>query len=170
MPPRTPPPGQLDIPLVWATDPAGEGREPAPAEAPSVPPARGASAFRLWAGALADAVLVAVTAAAAVGLAAALADGISPAACALAAVAGLEIVTVVALGCLWGWRGTPGMLVAGVCFARSIPVGRACKVWGVWLLSLPVAGLPLVIRFRGESAAERLAGGSLRFRSLPADA
>ncbi len=171
MPARTPPPGQLDIPLVWATDPADPVREPAPAgEAPPASSGGGASALRLWAGALADGVIAIVGAAGAAALAALLADAASPAALALAAVAGLEVVTVVAVGCLWGWRGTPGMLAAGVCFARPVPFGRACTLWALWLASLPLVGLPLAIRLRGESAAERLAGGALSSRSLPADA
>ena len=171
MPARTPPPGQLDIPLVWATDPADQLREPAPTgDAPPAPSGRSASAFRLWAGALADGVIAIAGAAGAAALAALAADAVSPAAIALAAVAGLEVVTVVAVGCLWGWRGTPGMLAAGVCFARPVPFGRACTLWGLWAASLLLGGIPLAIRFRGESAAERLAGGALSSRSLPADA
>ncbi len=168
MPPRTPPPGQLDIPLVWATDPATEGRDPAPAGEPAAaPPARGASAFRLWAGALVDAAIVVIGAAAAVALAAAVGDGVTPVSFALAAAAGLEVVTVLALGCLWGWRGTPEMLAADVCFAQPIPFGRVCRFWAVWVPCLGLAGVPLVLRWRGECAAERLAGGALSSRSLP---
>ncbi len=171
MPDRTQPPGQLDIPLVWAADPASEMRGPAPTERPSpAPPSRQASAFRLWGATLADLLITAAAAAVAVGVAAALLGGVSPAGAALAALAGLETTAVIAVGCLWGWRGTPGMLAAGVCFARPIPFGRACTMWGVWLLSLPLAGVPLVVRVRGESAAERLAGGALSSRSLPAGA
>jgi hypothetical protein len=36
-----------------------------------------------------------------------------------------------------------------------------------WLLSLFAAGVPLLVRRRGESVAERLADGALGFRSLP---
>ncbi len=170
MPPRTPPPGQLDIPLVWATEPPGEMPEPAPGVEPSPPPEREGSAFRLWAGGLADAAILAASAAAAVGAAAVLASGVSPAGGALAALAGIEVVTVIALGCLWGWRGTPGMLAAGVCFAHPIPFGRACRLWGLWSLSLALVGLPLALRVRGECGAEWLAGSPLSSRSLRAGA
>jgi hypothetical protein len=108
----------------------------------------------LWVAALVDAGITAVGAAALVALAALLVESIAPG----------QLV----LGCLWGWRATPGMLVLGVCFSEPIPFGRVCRLWLVWLPSLVLAGIPLVVRRRGESAAERLAGGVLRFRSLPA--
>ncbi len=169
MAPRTPPSGQLDIPLVWETEPGAETKEtaPAPGNAPAAS-APVAGAVRLWVAALVDAGITAVGAAALVALAALLVESIAPGQLVLAAAAGVEAVAVVALGCLWGWRATPGMLVLGVCFSEPIPFGRVCRLWLVWLPSLVLAGIPLVVRRRGESAAERLAGGVLRFRSLPA--
>jgi hypothetical protein len=44
------------------------------------------------------------------------------------------------------------------------------RLWLCWLVSLLVLGLPLLLRHRGASLAERLAGGTLSFRSLPEDA
>ena len=171
MAPRTPPPGQLDIPLVWEIEPPGEGRGAAPAEGepPASAPAS-AGALRLWVAALADAGITAVGVAASVALAVLLLGGISPGQSVLAAAAGVETVTVVALGCLWGWRATPGMLLVGACFSEPIAFGRVCRTWVAWLLSLPLAGVPLIVRYGGESVAERLAGGFLRSRSLPAGA
>ena len=101
------------------------------------------------------------------GIAAARGAELTPAQLVLAGLAGLEAGSVVALGCFWGWRASPGMLLAGVCFSRPIPWGRVYRLWFCWLLSLGLAGLPLLFRLRGESVAERLAGGTLRFRSLP---
>jgi len=71
MSPRTPPPGQLDIPLVWETEPAAgtQGAAPAPGTAPAAAaPLPGAS--RLWLAVLADAGMTAVGAAAFMALAA----------------------------------------------------------------------------------------------------
>ncbi|HVN76370.1 MAG TPA: hypothetical protein VMT19_08645 [Thermoanaerobaculaceae bacterium] len=171
MAPRNPPPGQLDIPLVWELEPPGGPVGPASAEGqPATPPFRAAGTLRLWVAALADAAITLIGVGAAVAAAALLLGGISPLQFALAAVAGVEAVSVAALGCLWGWRATPGMLVLGVCFSRPIPAGRVCRTWGVWLISMPLAGVPLVVRRGGESAAERLAGGALSYRSIPAGA
>jgi hypothetical protein len=170
-PPRTPPPGQLNVPLVWE-----HGREQSEREtlgdSPSQPSAavKLAGTWRLWLGALADAGMVVL--AAACGWVVAVAQGVDlgPAQLVLTGLAGVEVASVVALGCVWGWRASPGMLLAGVCFSRPIPWGRACKLWVWWLLSLVVLGFPLLIRLRGESVAERLAGGNLSFRSLPVGA
>jgi hypothetical protein len=74
------------------------------------------------------------------------------------------------VGCLWGWRASPGMLLVGIRFSRPIPWLRVCRLWLWWLLSLPLAGIPLLFRRRGESVAERLADGALSLRSLPAGA
>jgi len=167
MPPRTPPPGQLDIPLVWEH---GQERSPVdrenPARAPKRPTSFGA-AWRLWLSALADLGILMVFAAVGWGVAAAAGSGLAGPQLLLAGLAGLEAASAVAVGCLWGWRATPGMLVIGICFTRPIPWGRVFWLWTCWLLSLLVAGVPLLARRRGESVAESLADGALSFRSLP---
>jgi hypothetical protein len=101
------------------------------------------------------------------GLAAALGAELNAGQLVGAGLAGLEAASIVAVGCLWGWRASPGMLLARICFSRPIPWGRVCRLWLCWLLSLVVAGVPLLLRQEGESVAERLADGSLSFRSLP---
>ena len=167
MPPRTPPPGQLDIPLVWEH---GQERPPADRQEPASAPIRPTSfgrTWRLWLSALADVGILMLFAASGWGVAAAAGAGLTGPQLGLAGLAGLETASVVAVGCLWGWRATPGMLVVGVCFARPIPWGRVCRLWVCWLLALMVAGVPLLLRRRGESVAEILAGGALSFRSLP---
>jgi hypothetical protein len=169
--PRTPPPGQLNVPLVWE-----HGREqPEPMAAGDSRPepsamTKLAGAWRLWLSALADAGMVVLAAACSWVMAAAQGVDLEPVQLVLTGLVGLEVASVVALGCLWGWRASPGMLLARVCFSRPIPWGRTCKLWAWWLLSLLLLGFPLLIRLRGESVAERLAGGNLSFRSLPVGA
>ncbi len=171
MPGRPSPPGQLDIPLIWEprpADPEGGARERS-----SRPPAGAsgrAGGGRLWLAVLADAGVVVLAVAGGWALAAGLAGGLAPLQLVLAALLGLEVASVVALGCFWGWHGSPGMLLAGLCFSRPIPIGRAFALWLAWLGSLLGLGLPLVLRRRGECLAERLAGGTLSYRSSPGDA
>jgi hypothetical protein len=170
MTPRTPPPEQLDIPLVW-----GHAREGRPADRDDPTHAPGnltpfGGTWRLWLGALADAGIVALFLVGGWGLAAALGADLDGPQLVLAGLAGLEAASVAAVGCLWGWRATPGMRLVGIHFSRPIPWGRVCRLWLCWLLSLPVAGVPLLVRRRGESVAERLADGALSLRSLPAGA
>ena len=167
MPPRTPPPGQLDIPLVWEH---GQERPPAdredPARAPKRPTSFGAT-WRLWLSALADLGILMFFAAVGWGVAAAVGAELAAPQLLLAGLAGLEAASVVAVGCLWGWRATPGMLVVGICFARPIPGGECagsgcagcCRCWS--------PGFRCCVRRRGESVAESLADGALSFRSLP---
>jgi hypothetical protein len=165
--PRTPPSGQLDIPLVWETEPmAASPGATAPPTEPHVELAPLGGTMRLWLAALTDAGVAVLALGVFWGLAGLIASGLAPAQFVFAGVAGLEGVSVVALGCLWGWRATPGMLLVGVCFARPIPFARGCRMWLFWLASLFLLGVPLLIRRRGESVAEKLAGGTLRFRAL----
>jgi hypothetical protein len=127
--------------------------------------------LRLVLAALADAGVVVLALAGCWGLAAAgVGAGLEPVQLLVTAVVGLEVASVVELGCFWGWRASLGMLLASVCFTRPIPSGRAIRLWLVWLASLLALGLPLVLRSRGEFVAERLAGGTLSFRSSPGDA
>ncbi len=166
--PRTPPSGQLDIPLVWETELAAVGRgAPAPRLEPQGELAPLAGTVRLWLAVLADAGVAVLALGVFWGIAGLIASGLVPAQFALASAVGMEGASVVALGCLWGWRATPGMLLLGVCFSRPVPFARACRLWLLWLASLPLLGLPLLLRRRGETVAEKLAGGTLSFRPLP---
>jgi len=167
MAPRTPP-GQLDIPLVWENEPGGDRRSAGGEEAPEpASPSVFFATIRLWLATLADVVIVVAGVGAFLALALVLGAEMSPGQIALAAVAGATAVTVVALGGVWGWRATPGMLLLGVCFSHAIPFGRACRLWAAWLACLLLAGLPLIVRRGGECTAERLAGGALSYRSRP---
>lgn len=78
---------------------------------------------------------------------------------------GLELAAVIGLGCLWAWRGTPGMLVCSVVFAEPLSFRRAVGWLVVWSAAIWLLGLPLVVGPRGGSLAERLAGSDLRPRS-----
>jgi hypothetical protein len=171
MPHRTVPPGQLDIPLVWEERPdRDEDRRGESQPRPSQPLTPFGGTWRLWLAFLADAALIVLAVTALWGVAVARVGALAPGQIGLASSVGLEVATVVSLGCFWGWRASPGMLLAGLCFARPIAFGRTVRLWLCWLVSLPVLGVPLLLRRRGESVAERLAGGSLSYRSSPADA
>lgn len=170
MPPRTQPPGQLDIPLVW-----GHAQEGRPADRDDLARTQGTlppfgRMWRLWLGVLVDAGIVTLFLAGGLGVAAVMGAELDGAQLLLAGLAGLEAASVAAVGCLWGWRATPGMLLVRICFSRPIPWGRVCRLWLCWLLSLPLVGIPLLLRRRGESVAERLAEGELSLRSVPAGA
>jgi len=170
MAPRNPP-GQLDIPLVWESGPGGERRAAPGGDAPAPrAPSVFVAMLRLWLGSIADAVVVVAGVGAFLAVALVLGMEMSPGQIALSAAAGVVAVAVVALGCVWGWRATPGMVLLGVCFTNAVPFGRACRLWAVWTACLLLAGLPLVVRRGGESVAERLAGGAVSFRSRPEDA
>jgi hypothetical protein len=165
MAPRTPP-GQLDIPLVWENGPGDERRSAdRGADDPPPAPAFAAGLFRLWLSTIGDAAISAVGMGVFLTIAAILGAELTLGQIALTAGAGLAAVTVIAFGSVWGWRATPGMLLLGVCFSQAIPFGRACRLWLTWMLCLPLAGLPLLVVRRGESGAERLAGGVLSRRS-----
>lgn len=172
MAPRTsPPPGQLDIPLVWETGSDRTGSDvPEPQHDPAAGPQPLHAGLRLWVAVLADAGVVVLAVVAFWGLAAALGVTLGPLQLGLTATAGVAAASVVALGCLWGWRASPGMLLLGMCFERPIPFGRVCRTWVLWLVSILVAGLPLLVRYRGGCIAERLAGGGLSLRSFPGSA
>ena len=158
---RTRPPEQLDIPLVWEVE-----RAPATGTGGRGPDERfrpvGLSRVLLAAALDLGALLSALGAACAtVLLAGARLPGPS---LAIAAGVGLELVSIVAVACLWAWRGTPGQLLAGFGLARPLRLETALVVWLVWLAALPAAATPLLVPLRGARLMERLAGAPLRFR------
>jgi hypothetical protein len=83
---------------------------------------------------------------------------------AVAALFGCVLLSVVALGCLWGWGGTPGLLLVGVRTSSQIALSRALDFWLAWLVLLPLLALPLLIGRRGTRPAERLVGASFSLR------
>ncbi len=155
-------PEQLDIPLVWEAE---ENAEPSPAPKGGSLRQAGEAARPGWGrlvlAAVADAGLALLFAAAA-GLLAMLAGAnLDPPQLVVAAVAGVEILSVVNIAVLWAWRGTIGMLLMGVTFSVPFGFGQAGGVWALCAASLPLAGVPLVLGRRG---LERLAGSQLKCR------
>lgn len=156
--------GQLDIPLVWETDqaprvspePGAARRASAPVEKPGV--------MRLWLAVICDLGLVLLAVGGAWVDAALLGAALLPAQLVIVAAAGLLLASVLSTGCLWPWRGTPGMLLLGIAFSQPLPFGRMWRVWLVWLAALPLLGVPLIISGRGRTVAERLAGAALSLR------
>ncbi len=162
---------QLDIPLVWAGEPA-EPDGPAP-RAPGPPAAgreHGSGVLRVVAAALADLGLLVLLFALTWVVASVWTEGMGPAALVLVALAGLEAATVGFTAWLWGFRGTPGMLLLDVCFVSPLPPGRALAVWLLWLVGLPLAGVPVLLHRDGERLLDRVAGTVLRARSSPSAA
>jgi hypothetical protein len=157
--PRSRPPEQLDIPLVWEAEPPPIplDDEPRPAEAPPVP----CGVARLLVGAAADLGIVLLVLAV-LWIIVAL-EGIVARDLQLIflGLAGFELASVVAMGCLWGWRGTPGMLLMGVGASRPLSLGRAFGLWASWFVLLPLLGAPLAVGRRGRRLVERLAGSPL---------
>lgn len=153
--------GQLDIPLVWETDQVsrvvpGSGtahRAPVPVAKPG--------ALRLWLAVICDFGLLVLAVGGAWVEVALLGAALVPAQLAAVAAAGLLLASVLATGCLWPWRGTPGMLLVGIAFSQPLSFGRVWRVWLVWLATLPLLGVPLIISAGGRSVAERLAGAKL---------
>jgi len=163
--PRTRLPEQLDIPLVWDRPEGAAGPTP-PGDQPGMtrrgPPPCGH--LTLCGGAVLDlgALLLALAVA---WLAAALA-GVTmlPGQIAVAALFGVELLSAVAVGCLWGWGGTPGLLLVGVRASSQVALPRALDFWLAWLVTLPLLALPLLIGRRGARPAERLIGASFNLR------
>ncbi|MFI5142837.1 MAG: hypothetical protein ACHQQS_05020 [Thermoanaerobaculales bacterium] len=165
MAPRTGPPKQLDIPLMWERDAQATPPTPGSDADADARSAKRAPLGRLWLGALADAGVVLL----AIGICWMVVDltGASLRASQLlvAGLAGLEIASVLIVACLWAWRGSPGMLLLGLSFGQPIPFARVLPLWLAWMGSLPLAGVPLLLRRGGASVAERLAGSAFNFHS-----
>jgi hypothetical protein len=156
-------PEQLDIPLVWET----EGRRAAVSdESPAVPrprrPGSGACGIgRMLLAALTDLGLVLIVCAVAGALALTLGAGLSGLQLVLIALIGLELSSLLAVGCLWGWGATPGMMLLELAFSRRLELARAGLAWLVWVAALPSAGLLAAAGRRGFRVVERAAGSPL---------
>ncbi|HYB24153.1 MAG TPA: hypothetical protein VED41_10170 [Solirubrobacteraceae bacterium] len=170
MAPQAGPPKQLEIPLRWDHDPG------APARATEGEPGGGAGRpgraplARLWLGILADLGAILLAVGACWTLAALAGASLRAAQLVAGGVAGIEIGGVLLAACLWGWRGSPGMLLVGLTFARPISFARVVRLSLAWIGSLPVAGVPLLVRRSGLCVAERLGGSAVSSHSPRAGA
>lgn len=120
--------------------------------------------------ALADLGMVVLTFAVTWIVAAVQVQRLGPFALLLVVLASLEVASVAFAAWLWGFRGTPGMLLLDVCFASPLGPGRALRVWLFWLVALPLAGVPLLVGRKGRRILERVAGAALSPRSTPSGA
>lgn len=160
-----PVPPRLDAELAWGRDHApGQPRVPQP-EGPE-----GGTWVQRLVAALADIGVLLLAVGLAWVLAAVGGASLNPRQIAIGAVLGGLALAPVALACLWVWRGTPGMLLLNLNASRPLPFARAFGVAALWFVCLPLLGVPLSVRWRGETLLERLAGSRLRFRSPHADA
>ncbi len=80
------------------------------------------------------------------------------------ATAGLLVVAAIWVGCLWGWRGTPGQLLLKTRANQPLTLGRAAALWLLWTATLPALGLPLLIGRPGRRLVERVAGSPFSCR------
>jgi hypothetical protein len=156
-------PEQLDIPLVWEAPPGGAAAPPK-TQAPPRQPLRACSSLRLLVAALGDLGLALVLFALVGVVALAFGAVLSPGQLVLLALAGTELASTVAVGCLWGWRATPGMALLGANFVRPLTLQRSWMVWLAWFVLLPVAALPLLAAPRGRRPLERLARAEVSCR------
>ncbi|MGE5235665.1 MAG: hypothetical protein ACM3O7_04910 [Acidobacteriota bacterium] len=162
--PRSRPPEQLDIPLVWEVEreppPAQPGEDPPPPE-PTHQPCGPAA---LLTGAAADLGVTLLALALPWAIADALGASAGPEQFALIVCVGVELAAVTTVSCLWGWRGTPGMLLLKVGAAQPLPLARALRFWMVWFALLPVLAVPLAVGRRGRRLADQLAGSAVSCR------
>jgi hypothetical protein len=163
-------PEQLDVPLVWEVEPAPpvapRADDPFPENRP--PPPAGAGWLLL--AAAADAGILASLVGGGWALAALCGAQLKPLQLAAAGLLGGEVATILAVTCLFGWRGTPGMLLATLNFSVPATLPRSFGLWAAWAASLPLLGLPVIVGGRGRRAVERLAGGPVIRRARSAAA
>jgi hypothetical protein len=156
---------RLDVPLVWERTPAAAPQPAAPQPAERLPrrrpeaPAWGR--MRLWVAALADLGVLLLALAAGWGVAAAAGATLTPAQLLPTAVAGALAAALIGVGSLWGWRGTPGMVLLRLRFADPLTLPQGQRVWLGWVLALVLLGVPLVVGARGRTGAELLAGSGM---------
>lgn len=162
--PRPRPPEQLDIPLVWEHEPPAERPPRAPDAAPARPTHRPCGLGRMLLVAVTDLGALLVTLAVPFVISLVVGVSASPLQVGLTASAGLLAAAVIWVGCLWGWRGTPGQLLLKSCANQPLSLGRAGALWLSWTATLPVFGLPLLIGRPGRRLVERLAGSPFSCR------
>ncbi len=154
-------PEQLDVPLVWEVEPAPpappRADDPFRADRPTPPAGFG----WLLVAAAADAGILASLVGGGWVLAALCGAELNPPQLVLAGLMGAELATILAVTSLVGWRGTPGMLLAGVRFSVATSMPRCLGLWAAWAATLPLLGLPLSVGGRGRRLVERLGGGPL---------
>ena len=83
----------------------------------------------------------------------------------IVALVALETASVAAVGMLWVWRGSPGLLLLEIGFAKPLSARNALRVWLFWLCGLPLVALPLLVGGSGRRPLERLGGTVVSFRS-----
>lgn len=155
--------GRLDAPLVWER---GGGASVAAAFR------RGRSPrvrWRLWLGTLADLGAILAVAGLVLAVAAERGASLSPGQLLLGAACSLLVAGTGGTASLWAWRASPGMVLTGVCFATAVPLSRALWSWLVWIVCLPLLGIPLLLGRQGGMVAERLLGARLSRRSPRGD-
>lgn len=160
--------GQLDVPLVWDVDPI----PPAPEQRPGDPFPRAEAELAPFTSLLQAALVdggLALLVFGVLGLLV-IVQGVDLGFRQMAAVGtvGLQVVLVLVTGALWGWRGTPGMVMTGMSFTTPLVLGRAAVVAAAWLLGVPLLAVPLLVGRRGSRPLERLAGTPVSYRSLRA--
>jgi len=156
-PPR--PGGRLDAPLVWERGGGAAGGAPSR----RAPPPR--VRWRLWLGTLADLGSVLALAGCVLGVAAGRGVSLGPGQLLLGAICALLVAAAAGTASLWIWRAFPGMTLTGACFAAAVPLSRALWSSLIWLVCLPLLGVPLLLGGRGGTLAERLVGARLDRRS-----
>lgn len=149
----------LDTELAW-----GRERAPEPVSVP-LPGSPVGTWMQRLAAALADIGVLLLAVGLAWVLAALAGASLNPAQIGMGAAMGALALAPVALACLWVWRGTPGMLLLNLRVSRPLSFRLAVGVAALWFVCLPLLGLPLSLRWRGESWLERLAGSRFKLRS-----
>jgi hypothetical protein len=160
------PPGHLDVPLVWGGETRDQGSSSAGVPRPQGDSrSQGIRLWELWIAYLADTGIVLLCIGSTWVLAAVGGAGLNPLQIVLSAIVGVEIAAFVITATVWTWRGSPGMLLANLVFAKPVALSDALALCFIWHLVLPVLGLPLLVRRRGATWAERLAGAAINPRS-----
>jgi hypothetical protein len=162
-------PGHLDVPLMWGREVRGSSPS-RPPQVQAMEPVRRVHLWEVWIAYLADTGVVLLCVGTAWVLAALGGAGLNPLQIVLAAAVGVEVAMFMITATVWAWRGTPGMLLANLTFGKPLALVDALVVCAVWMLALPFVGVPLLLRRRGVTLAEHLAGADLRSRSPRGDA
>lgn len=156
--------GQLDIPLVWEMEPAPPPPEPSPDDPFPGDPYRPASAGQLILAAVADLGVALLAMGFFWTLALVLGAGLGLRQAGAAGVAAAEAVLVVFACTIWGWRGTPGMLVCGTRLSAAPTLRASLLTAMTWFVTLPLAGVPAVVGRPGSRPLELCAGAPFSSR------